>query len=109
MKKWRELADKEAREKEKENEEKEKEKQTDENQDEVIEEPPVKTENPSDDVKVTSEMTPSSVDYAIDDSASDTSFLAADRPLPDLGSDRTSNISVPSEKTVLSSKSDESR
>nr|XP_022286923.1 probable 3',5'-cyclic phosphodiesterase pde-5 isoform X4 [Crassostrea virginica] len=109
LKKWRELADKEAREKEKENEEKEKEKQTDENQDEVIEEPPVKTENPSDDVKVTSEMTPSSVDYAIDDSASDTSFLAADKPLPDLGSDRTSNISVPSEKTVLSSKSDESR
>lgn len=99
LKKWRELADKEALEKEK---EKEREKQTEETQDEVIKEPPVT--KPSDDVNVT--LLPADV---LDDSASDTSFLAADKPLPDPPSGRTSNTSVPSEKTVLSSQSEESR
>lgn len=104
LKKWRELADKEALEKEK---EKEREKQTEETQDEVIKEPPVT--KPSDDVNVTSEKSTLLPADVLDDSASDTSFLAADKPLPDPPSGRTSNTSVPSEKTVLSSQSEESR
>lgn len=104
LKKWRELADKEALEKEK---EKQREKQTEETQDEVIKEPPVT--KPSDDVNVTSEKSTLLPADVLDDSASDTSFLAADKPLPDPPSGRTSNTSVPSEKTVLSSQSEESR
>lgn len=104
LKKWRELADKEALEKEK---EKEREKQTEETQDEVIKEPPVT--KPSDDVNVTSEKSTLLPADVLDDSASDTSFLAADKPFPDPPSGRTSNTSVPSEKTVLSSQSEESR
>ncbi|XP_048759916.1 probable 3',5'-cyclic phosphodiesterase pde-5 isoform X5 [Ostrea edulis] len=107
LKKWRELADKEA--KEKENEEIENAKQTDDQDDDEIQEPPVTTENPNDDVKVTSDKTLLSTEGVLDDSASDTSFLAADKPMPDITSDLTSNISVSSEKTVLSSQSEELR
>jgi hypothetical protein len=66
----------------------------------------VTSEKPSDDVKVKSDKTLLSTEDVLDDSASDTSFLAADKPLPDLTSDLTSNIS---EKTVLSSQSEDLR
>ncbi|XP_061192599.1 probable 3',5'-cyclic phosphodiesterase pde-5 isoform X5 [Saccostrea echinata] len=109
LKKWRELAEKEAMEKEKENQEPQKPQQTDDNQDNEIEKQPMISEKPSDDAKVTSEKTLLSTGDGLDDSASDTSFLAADKPLPDISSDQTSNISVSSEKTALSLHSEESR